>query len=109
MSTFRTERDSMGELTVPAHVMYGATTQRAVLNFPVSGQPVPREVIHAFATINLSSPLAGELVEERLLGSGLLRWLIDSLCDGEESIKPARFKDLMTELKTLAPAVGREL
>ena len=43
-----------------------------------------REVIRAFATINLSSPLVGELVEERLLRSGLLRWLIDSLCEGED-------------------------
>jgi len=39
----------MGEMTVPSHVLYGATTQRAVLNFPVSGRPVPPEVVHAFA------------------------------------------------------------
>ena len=47
----RVERDSMGEMTVPAHVLYGATTQRAVLNFPVSGRPVPIEVIGAFAEL----------------------------------------------------------
>ncbi len=41
----------MGEMTVPAHVLYGATTQRAVLNFPVSGRPVPPEVIRAFALL----------------------------------------------------------
>ncbi len=41
----------MGEMTVPSHVLYGATTQRAVLNFPVSGRPVPPEVIHAFALL----------------------------------------------------------
>ncbi len=45
----RIERDSMGEMTVPAHVLHGASTQRAVLNFPVSGRPVPPEVIAAFA------------------------------------------------------------
>ena len=50
----RIERDSMGEMTVPTHVLYGATTQRAVLNFPVSGRPVPREVIHAFALLKRS-------------------------------------------------------
>ena len=33
----RMERDSMGEMSVPAHALYGASTQRAVLNFPVSG------------------------------------------------------------------------
>ncbi len=41
----------MGEMTVPAHVLYGASTQRAVLNFPVSGRPVAPEVIHAFALL----------------------------------------------------------
>jgi fumarate hydratase class II len=47
----RIERDSMGEMTIPAHVLYGASTQRAVLNFPVSGRPVPPQVIHAFAEL----------------------------------------------------------
>jgi len=47
----RTERDSMGEMSVPAHVLYGASTRRAVLNFPVSGRPVPPAVIHGFALL----------------------------------------------------------
>ncbi len=47
----RIERDSMGEMSVPAHALYGATTQRAVLNFPVSGRPVPPQVIHAYALL----------------------------------------------------------
>jgi fumarate hydratase class II len=47
----RIERDSMGEMTVPAHVLYGASTQRAVLNFPVAKRPVPPKVIHAFALL----------------------------------------------------------
>lgn len=50
-SKTRTERDSMGEMTVPAHVLYGATTQRAVLNFPIAHRPVPPRVIHAFALL----------------------------------------------------------
>ncbi len=41
----------MGEMTVPAHVLYGASTQRAVLNFPVSGRPVPTQIIGAFALL----------------------------------------------------------
>ncbi len=41
----------MGEMTVPAHALFGASTQRAVLNFPVSGRTVPPEVIHAFALL----------------------------------------------------------
>ena len=39
--TSRTERDSMGEMQVPAQAYYGASTQRAVLNFPVSRLRIP--------------------------------------------------------------------
>jgi fumarate hydratase class II len=51
MSRFRTERDSMGELKVPAKALYGAQTQRAVDNFPVSGLTMPREFIRALGLI----------------------------------------------------------
>jgi len=44
----RIEKDSMGQMEVPAAALYGASTQRAVLNFPISGRPVPRGVIHAY-------------------------------------------------------------
>ena len=39
---FRTEKDSMGELKVPADALWGAQTQRAVDNFPISGLTMPR-------------------------------------------------------------------
>src|SRR5450432_3475367 len=47
----RVERDSMGEMAVPADALYGASTQRAVLNFPISGQPMPARFIHALALV----------------------------------------------------------
>ena len=47
----RTERDSMGEMEVPADALYGASTQRAVLNFPISGQRFPRAFIRALALV----------------------------------------------------------
>ncbi|KJK01638.1 aspartate ammonia-lyase [Pseudomonas sp. 21] len=47
MTDSRIERDSMGELEVPAAALYGAQTQRAVNNFPVSGQRMPRPFIRA--------------------------------------------------------------
>jgi fumarate hydratase, class II len=50
MST-RLERDSMGEMPVPADALYGASTQRAVLNFPVSGRRVPCPIVHAYGLI----------------------------------------------------------
>ena len=41
MPETRTEQDSMGTLEVPADALYGASTQRAVVNFPISGERVP--------------------------------------------------------------------
>src|SRR3954447_19750987 len=47
----RIERDSMGEMEVPDDALYGASTQRAVLNFPISGQRFPRAFIRGLALI----------------------------------------------------------
>ncbi|MBY6209141.1 MULTISPECIES: class II fumarate hydratase [Halomonas] len=55
MTQTRIERDSMGELEVPAGALYGAQTQRAVNNFPVSGQAMPVAFIHAIARIKRSA------------------------------------------------------
>jgi fumarate hydratase class II len=41
----------MGEMEVPADAYYGASTQRAVLNFPISGQPFPRRFIRALGMV----------------------------------------------------------
>ena len=50
-SSFRTERDSMGELKVPAEALWGAQTQRAIENFPISGASMPREFIAALGLV----------------------------------------------------------
>ena len=47
----RTEHDSMGEIQVPADALYGAQTQRAINNFPISEQPLPAAFIGAVAQI----------------------------------------------------------
>jgi len=44
----RLEKDSMGEMPVPADALYGASTARAVANFPIAKRPLPGAVIHAF-------------------------------------------------------------
>ncbi|MCC7406822.1 MAG: class II fumarate hydratase [Phycisphaeraceae bacterium] len=49
--TTRVERDSMGEMRVPQGALWGASTQRAVENFPVSGRAIPQEVIHALGLL----------------------------------------------------------
>ncbi|HSX59860.1 MAG TPA: class II fumarate hydratase [Tahibacter sp.] len=51
MGDFRIEKDSMGELRVPAAALYGAQTQRAVQNFPISGLRMPRAFIRALGLI----------------------------------------------------------
>lgn len=51
MSNTRSERDSMGEMEVPAGALYGASTARAVGNFPISGTRLPAGLIHAYGLI----------------------------------------------------------
>ncbi len=58
MSQYRIERDSMGELKVPADALYGAQTQRAVDNFPISGLAMPREFIRALGLIKSAAAQA---------------------------------------------------
>ena len=57
---FRSERDSMGELQVPADALYGAQTQRAVNNFPISGLPMPRGFIRALGFVKVACATANE-------------------------------------------------
>jgi len=55
MNETRTERDSMGEMQVPAEALYGASTARAVENFPISGTPLPPRFLHAYGLIKKAS------------------------------------------------------
>ncbi len=68
-SRYRIEHDSMGELKVPAEALYGAQTQRAVENFPISGLRLPRSMIRALGEIKLAAARVnqqlGVLDEER--------------------------------------------
>ena len=58
----RVEHDSMGEVLVPADALWGAQTQRAVENFPISGEPLSRDMIGALASIKGSAAVVnGEL------------------------------------------------
>ena len=50
----RVEKDSMGPMDVPADAMWGASTQRAVLNFPISDYRFPRSFIRAIGLIKLA-------------------------------------------------------
>jgi fumarate hydratase class II len=52
---FRIEHDSMGEVRVPAHALWAAQTQRAVQNFPVSGERIGRDMIGALGSIKAAA------------------------------------------------------
>src|SRR5690242_5206482 len=56
----RIEKDSMGEMTVPANALHGASTHRAVLNFPVSGYRFPRPFIRALGLIKWAAAKANQ-------------------------------------------------
>jgi len=55
MNDYRIEHDSMGELKVPADALYGAQTQRAIDNFPISGLHLPRPFIRALGLIKAAA------------------------------------------------------
>ncbi len=56
----RTEKDSMGEMELPDEALYGASTQRAVLNFPISGQGLPEGFLNGLARVKLACAKANE-------------------------------------------------
>jgi fumarate hydratase class II len=60
MANTRIEKDSMGEIAVPANALYAAQTQRAVENFPISGLRMRRSIIKAMGLIKQCSALANE-------------------------------------------------
>ena len=64
MSDYRIEHDSMGEVRVPAHAKWRAQTQRAVENFPVSGQRIERgndSGVDVSSTGRVSSAFSGKV------------------------------------------------
>jgi len=68
-TSFRIERDSMGELQVPADALWGAQTQRAVQNFPISGLPLPRAFIAALGLVKQAAARANirlQLMDEEI-------------------------------------------
>ena len=57
---FRIEKDSLGEVRVPANALYGAQTQRAVENFPISGQRFGRGFIQALGLLKKAAALTNQ-------------------------------------------------
>lgn len=84
MTEFRTARDTMGEMQIPTDALWGASTQRAVDNFPVSGTPVPAAVVHAQAMVKWAAATANEetgVVEAEVADA--IRRAADEVIDGQ--------------------------
>ena len=72
MTSVRIERDSMGELEVPEEALWGAQTQRAVNNFPISGLTMPRQFIRGLGLIKWAAAGANQelgLLSEEIAGA----------------------------------------
>ena len=67
---YRIEKDTMGEVKVPKNALYGAQTQRAVENFPISGTTLEPAHIAALAQIKKSAAQANAKLRNTVLRAG---------------------------------------
>lgn len=85
MSDIRIERDSMGELAVPADALYSAQTQRALNNFQISGRTLPEPFIHTLVLVKLAAASANRRLDQidvahaEAIGSACRQLLDDEL------------------------------
>ncbi len=84
MEKFRIEKDTMGEMKVPADRYWGAQTQRSFENFQISSEKMPMEIIKAFAVLKKAAALAnfelGKISEEK---KNLICQVCDEMIAGE--------------------------
>ena len=76
MTEYRTEKDSLGEMQVPADALYGAQTQRAVENFPISDLRFPRGFIAAMGMVKREA--ARTNAELGLLGQDMAAAIVEA-------------------------------
>jgi len=85
MAGFRIEKDSLGEVRVPKDALWGAQTQRAIENFPVSGMRFPRTLIRALGLIKASAAAANA-------GLGLLdKRIAEAIIRASEEVAEGRW------------------
>ena len=77
---YRIERDSMGEMQVPADRYWAAQTQRSYQNFRISGEVMPREITHAFGILKKAAAIANHQVRPEKMTDEKLR-AISAACD----------------------------
>ncbi len=92
---FRTEHDSMGAVQVPANAYYGAQTQRAVENFPVSGWTLPASLIHAMGRVKYACAVVNRDLG-KLTGTGkhpLEQSQVDALLAAAQEVIDGKLDD----------------
>ncbi|MDO4575728.1 MAG: class II fumarate hydratase [Planctomycetia bacterium] len=87
----RIERDSMGEVCLPEMAYYGAQTQRAILNFPISGRPLPERMIRAMGLVKWAAASANR--DLGLLGKTLSEQEIDAILAAALEVADGEFAD----------------
>ena len=95
MTDQRIERDSMGEVRVPAQAYYGAQTQRAVDNFPISGWRLPAGMIKAMGLVKYACGVANRDLG-KLTGSGknpLTDAQVDAMLAAADEVAQGRLVD----------------
>ena len=81
---YRIERDSLGEVKVPAEKYWGAQTQRSYENFKIGGQQMPAEIIHAFAILKKAAAVTNkELGVLSVEKADLIKQVCDEILAGE--------------------------
>ena len=95
MSEYRIEQDSMGQVKVPAEAYYGAQTQRAVQNFPISGQPLPPDLIQAMGLVKFACGIANRDLG-KLTGTGknpLSDEQVSAMLDAAREVSVGKWND----------------
>ena len=91
---FRREKDSLGELQVPADAYYGVQTMRAVGNFPISGRGMPREFIRALVLIKKAAAVVNAelgLLDTKLAAA--MGQACDEIIEGKEAFAAGRLSE----------------
>ena len=83
---YRIERDSMGEMQVPADRYWGAQTQRSLQNFKIGGDVMPREITHAFGILKKAAAIANRRIQPRRMTEDKLK----AICAAADEVASGR-------------------
>ena len=93
MADTRIEKDSLGEMTVPAGALWGASTARAVENFPISGLKLPPAFIRAFARIKRSAADVSREGKARLKGEVVRPEIWEAIAKAADEVAAGKHDD----------------